>query len=148
MLNNRFLGHPAKNYVMTLGVLLWLLVVIFAMVKNPSVTDANAKMSLMKVDMTAMLANGGDVIYRDENAKFGGALLMLMVRKAGWTEQRRDAYAKTLVNIGWHQIQTGPVKFCKAGMIAEIHPSVADYKGVPVVLIGMRYDATTIKSCK
>ncbi|AJC20517.1 hypothetical protein [Pandoraea pulmonicola] len=144
MLNKKLFKH----YAIALGVVLWLFVVIFAMVKNPSTTDASAKMTMMKADMARMLANGGDVIYRNESAKFGGALLSIMIRKAAWTERLRDMYIETLVGLGWRQTQTGPATFCKGGVIAEIHPSVEDYKGVPVVLIGMMYDATTINSCK
>lgn len=137
-----------KHYAIVLGAVLWLFVVIFAMVKNSSTADASVKMTMMKADMSLILANGGNVIYRNENAKFGGALLSIMIRKEAWTEQLRDMYIETLVGLGWRQIQTGPATFCKGGMIAEIHPSVEDYKGVPVVLIGMRYDAETVNSCK
>lgn len=148
MKNRKLFNRPAKHYAIAFGVMLWLVVVIFAMVRNPSATDAGAKMTMMKADMRQMLANGGDVIHRSENAKFGGALLSILIRKEGWTEQLRKIYLKTLEDHGWRQIQAGVTSFCKEGVLVEIHQSIEDYKGVPVVLIGMRYNATTINTCK
>lgn len=148
MLNNHIWGRSAKHYLIALAVVLWLFVFIYALIKNPSTTDSSKKMSMMKVDMAMVLENGGAVVYRNENAKFGGALLSVMIRADSWSQQLRDKDIKTLVDLGWQQVLLSPASFCKQGVLAEIQENVGDYKSRPTNLISMRYNATTIKTCK
>lgn len=103
---------------------------------------------MMKADMATMLGNGGAVIYRNENAKFGGALLSVLIRTDSWSRQLRGQDIKTLVDLGWQQTPTTPTSFCKQGVMAGIQEDVGDYKNTPTVLISMRYNATTVKTCK
>ncbi|MFM0358990.1 hypothetical protein PQR12_36345 [Paraburkholderia nemoris] len=148
MPDNQIWGRPAKHYVVALAVVLWLFILIYAVIKNPSTTDASVRMSMMKADMATMLGNGGAVVYRNENAKFGGALLSLLIRTDSWSQQLRDRDIKTLVDLGWQQMPTSPASFCKKGVLAEIQENVGDYKNTSTVLISMRYNATTSKICK
>lgn len=148
MLGNQIWDRPAKYYVVALAVVLWLSILIYALIKNPSTIDASERMSMMKGDMATMLGNGGAVVYRNENAKFGGALLSVLIRTDSWSQQLRDRDVKTLVDLGWQQVPTSPASFCKQGVLAEIQESVGDYKNTPTVLISMRYNATTVKTCK
>ncbi|CAM2342036.1 hypothetical protein QZM46_29405 [Burkholderia vietnamiensis] len=142
------MNRPVKHYVIALAVVLWLFMLVYALVKNPSATDASEKIDMMNGDMAMMLVNGGNVVYRNENAKFGGALLSVLIRTDSWSNQLRERDIKTLVDLGWQQISTGPASFCKRGVIAEIQENVGNYKNVSTVLISMKYNATTIKACK
>lgn len=148
MLNNRIWNRPVKHYVVALAVMLWLFILIYALIKNPSTTDASERMSMMKNDMASMLENGGAVVYRNENAKFGGALLSVLIRMDSWSPQLREQDVKTLIDLGWQQVPTSPASFCKRGVLAQIQENVGDYKNTPTVLISMRYNATTVKACK
>jgi hypothetical protein len=148
MQGNRISGHPTRRYVVALVVVIWLFVLVYALIKNPSTTNAAQEMSVMKSDMGAMLANGGVVVYRNENAKFGGALLSVLVRTDSWSAQLRDRDIKTLIDLGWQQLPVSPSVLCKNGMLADIQEDVGNYKNISTVMISMKYNATTIKSCK
>lgn len=148
MLDNQILGHSVRRHLIALAVALWLFILIYALIKNPSTDDSSQKMSLMKGDMAIVLDNGGAVVYRKENAKFGGALLSVLIRADSWSQQIRENDIKTLVGLGWQQGLLSPASFCKQGMLAEINESVGNYKNMPTVLISMKYNATTIKTCK
>lgn len=148
MLVDKKMNRPVKHYVIALAVVLWLFMLVYALVKNPSATDASEKIDMMNGDMAMILVNGGNVVYRNENAKFGGALLSVLIRTDSWSNQLRERDIKTLVDLGWQQISTSPASFCKRGVIAEIQENVGNYKNVSTVLISMKYNATTIKACK
>ncbi|WP_157640595.1 hypothetical protein [Burkholderia ubonensis] len=145
---NRKFNRPIKRYAIALAVMLWLFMLVYALVKNPSTTDASEKINMMNGDMSIMLANGGNVVYRNENAKFGGALLSVLIRTDSWSNQLKEQDVKTLVELGWQKISMSPVSFCKRGVIAEIQENVGNYKNVSTVLISMKYNATTIRACK
>ncbi|WP_175946824.1 hypothetical protein [Burkholderia pyrrocinia] len=148
MSDNQNLSRPIKHYVIALAVVLWVFMIFYALVKNPSNTDAGEKISMMKADMATMLANGGRVVYRNENAKFGGALLSVLVRTDSWSRQLKDRGIKTLIDLDWRRVSDNSDSFCKQGVLAEIQENVGNYKNISTVLISMRYNATTINECK
>ncbi|QBC30123.1 hypothetical protein DRB87_00420 [Pandoraea sp. XY-2] len=59
MLSQQILGYPIKYYVAILTIALWLCILTYTLIRNPSTTDANHRMVMMKADMTEILANGG-----------------------------------------------------------------------------------------
>lgn len=148
MQKNRVFGSFARRYVVALGVALWLLVVVYALIKNPSTSNSTKEMGVMRADMEALLSNGGVVVYRNENAKFGGALLSVLIRTDSWSPQLRDRDIETLINIGWQQRQLNHFSLCKNGILLEIQEDVGDYRNVSTVLISMRYNPTTVSACK
>lgn len=105
-------------------------------------------MGVMKSDMGALLANGGVVVYRNESAKFGGALLSVLIRTDSWSPQLRDRDIETLIDLGWQQHQSNRFSLCKNGMLMDIQENVGDYKNMSTVLISMRYNPTTVRVCK
>ncbi|WP_431825928.1 hypothetical protein [Burkholderia sp. F1] len=125
----------------------WLFMLVYGLVKNPSTDNAGEKLSMMKYDMAAILENGRSVVYRNENAKFGGALLSVLVRTDSWSHQIQGRDIKILVNLGWKQVSANPDSFCKQGMFAELKEDAGNYRNAPTVLISMRYNATIIKAC-
>ncbi|MGZ2747203.1 hypothetical protein [Burkholderia stagnalis] len=148
MSDNKNSNRSVKRYAIALAVMLWVFMLVYALVKNPSTTDAGEKINMVKGDMAMMLANGGNVVYRNENAKFGGALLSVLVRADSWSHQLKEQDIKTLVDLGWRRVSTNPGSFCKQGMVAEIQEDVGNYKNVPTVLISIKYNATTIRACQ
>lgn len=101
----------------------------------------------MKADMATILANGGAIVYRHENAKFGGALLFVLIRKDSWSYELRDQNIATLIGLGWKMLPSTSASFCKKGTLADIQQSAGDYKNMSTVLISMKYNASTIKTC-
>lgn len=148
MQKNTIFGFFDKRYVVALIVVLWLFFVVYALMKNPSINNSTKEMGVMKADMEALLANGGVVVYRNENAKFGGALLSVLIRTDSWSPQLRDRDIGTLINIGWQPRQSSHLSLCKNGILMEIQEDVGDYKNVSTVLISMRYNPTTVSACK
>jgi hypothetical protein len=148
MFDNRIWGRPARQYLIALGVVLWLFALIYALAKNPSAADTGEKMTIMQSSMARLLLNEGSVVYRNENAKFGSALLSVLVRADSWSQELRDRNTKTLIDLGWQQVSTSADSFCNQSVLAEIRENVGDYKSIPTARISMRYNATTIKTCK
>lgn len=148
MKKNRIFGSCARQYVVALVVVLWLFVLVYALIKNPSANNSIKEMGVMKSDMGALLANGGVVVYRNESAKFGGALLSVLIRTDSWSPQLRDRDIETLIDLGWQQHQSNRFSLCKNGMLMDIQENVGDYKNMSTVLISMRYNPTTVRVCK
>lgn len=148
MLSQQILGYPIKYYVAILTIALWLCILTYTLIRNPSTTDANHRMVMMKADMTEILANGGAIVHRHENAKFGTALLFALIRKDSWSYELREQNIATLVDMGWKLLPATSASFCKHGVLAEIQQNAGDYENIPTVLISMKYNAATLKACR
>lgn len=147
MLKKNIAGRSVKYYLAIVIVPIWFSILLYALVKNPSATDAIHRLAAMKADMAATLANGGAIIYRHENAKYGGALLFVLIRKDSWSEQARYGSIETLANLGWKLRKISSTSFCKQGALARIQENAGDYKDAPTILISMEYNSATIKTC-
>jgi len=137
-----------KPYAIGGAIALWLIFISYALIKNPSSGDATGKLIIMKSDLSKLIENGGTVLYRNENAKFGGALLSILINKDTWTQQLKYKDMHTLVALGWQPIVNDAGSFCKEKMLAKIQEDVGDYKGQNTVYISMSYSATTAKICR
>ena|ERR1700754_933163 len=137
-----------KTYAIGGAIALWLICISYALVKNPSAGDATGKLIIMKSDLSKLIENGGTVLYRNESAKFGGALLSILINKDTWTQQLRYKDMHTLVALGWQPMMNDAGSFCKEKMLTKIQEDVNDYKGQNTVYISMSYSTITAKICR
>ena len=121
---------------------------IYALERNPSAHDSKRKLETMKQDINTMPQSGAVIAGRNENAKFGGALLIVRIRKESWTEEVEAKSIATLLGLGWEPIAKTAKSFCKQAMRLDIEKNPGGDADLPVVVVAMSYNATTIKTCR
>lgn len=142
-MTKRFLS---RRYLFAVVILvpIWAYFLYFAITENP--IDSQEKMVRMRADIENLLAVGGRVIEREENAKYGGAYISLVMSDIGWSAELMEKYEAALLRGGWVK-RTDLNAYCFNGMKIEIkrHAGMRDQSTVNY--IAAMYNAQTLKEC-
>jgi hypothetical protein len=114
---------------------------------NP--TDTATKLLFMSSDIDAVLRNGGHVVARTQNSKYGSALVFVTIDAESWSSELADRYTDTLWSLGWEKKSGEDQTFlCKNGVRADVYRDAEYNEGKPAYGLGMSYNARTIQQCK
>ncbi|WP_148654637.1 hypothetical protein [Paraburkholderia caribensis] len=121
--------------------------IFFAARSNP--TDAGKKLLFMSSDVDAVLRNGGHVVSRTQNSKYGSALIFVTIDADSWSSGLADSYTDTLRSLGWKKGSDEDRTFlCKNGARADVYRDAEYNEGKPAYGLSMSYNARTIQQCK
>jgi hypothetical protein len=128
-----------------LGVI-WLVLFIFILRTNPSVTTTKLKLGEMQKETDFLLKNGGDVIFSDDLAKYGVASLLRGMSFSSLTDEMYKKDMNDLVSNGWND--KGGGVFCKDGILLQFNRRAIFFKGIATVELHMNYSSKSIRYCK
>ncbi|MBM7124560.1 hypothetical protein ACFFJT_21110 [Dyella flava] len=117
----------------------------YALYINPSVTVTQSKLREMQQQASILLQNGGQVVYRDDLAKYGVASLL---RGISFVSLSDAAYTKDidgLVANGWASKGNGA--YCKDGVLLRFDRRPVSFQGGEVIKLDMDYSARSIHYC-
>lgn len=122
---------------------------IYALIVNPSSNESKERLKQMQSDLRALLPNETSVLYRQDFAKNGGALLLRGLSAAAWTPEFKSKYFDTLAGLGWRRVDPDGF-YCKNGMSISTYDHVTSYNGqsVQVIDITMDYSALSKRRCE
>ncbi len=121
--------------------------IFFAAKNNP--TDTVKKILFMSSDVDAVLRNGGHVVSRTQNSKYGSAFIFVTIDANSWSFGLADKYTDTLRALGWEKRSGEDRTFlCKDGVRADVYRDVEYNERKPAYGFGMSYNARTIQQCK
>ncbi|WP_242560573.1 MULTISPECIES: hypothetical protein [Pandoraea] len=137
-----------KRCLVTMALVFWVLIFFYALIKNPSLHESNVRISIMRSDTSTALEDDRIISYKYENSKYGSALLYVRIFKKDWTPQVRQASIDNFINLGWKPRKPSLNSFCKNGMLMDIQENPGSEGEIPIILISMTYNASTIKICR
>lgn len=136
-----------KPYAIALAIFVWGCVVFGGLTINPSVAESRTKLSMMKTDMDALKKQGGQVLAIDENAKFGGAILLVTFHDEGWSSDLVRRYEEALLFRNWKKVEGSSNRFCKNGVLAKIVANAGMRDGHVIHSVNMVFNSATIEQC-
>lgn len=124
-------------------------IAIYAIHKNPSLTESEEKLADMQLIIGKLLANGGQVIYQNDVAKFGGALSSRMIDANSLSDDQRKKDKEVLLSLGWRQVDHSSDQFCRNDVLLKFGGTIEGYyEEKPVVSILASFSARTKEICK
>ncbi|WP_213234114.1 hypothetical protein [Caballeronia sp. NK8] len=120
---------------------------LFSFKKNP--TDTGKQLQFMGHDMEIVLKNGGRIVDRDQNSKYGSAFIFVTIDAKSWSPSLADSYTITLRSLGWKEKRyENQDLICKDGVVAKIDRNMGFNEGKGAYGVSMSYNALTIQQCK
>lgn len=147
MLTKQGIWARYKVYVIALLICVWGALFFTAMSRNPSSGETQRQLVMMKSDMDALISHGGKVLNVYENAKYGGAILLLTLHDEGWSDNLVQMYEETLLKRDWKRLPGLSRAFCKNNAEARIVTNSGMKDGHGVNSLAMNFDAATITKC-
>jgi hypothetical protein len=124
------------------------MIFVYALKKNPSVSEAQSKFAMMKDDMGKLMSVGGKVVSSHQRSKYGGALIHKTLSDEGWSDDLIQKYEGILIERNWRKLVKSYRQYCKDGVLAEIEPNSGMHNGQGANGVSMTFDASTIEKCK
>lgn len=130
-----------KKYYPYIATLLGIIMISYALIRNPSFSESNLRFYMMKGDLDKLVIDKSNIISRREVNKYGVASIDLEIK--GQTIATDD-----LKKLGWSLMPGRKYTFCKDGMIYAMSLSDQIFLGMKVFDVNFRYDAQTVAACK
>lgn len=136
-----------KPHALALGVGICVLLLINAVVSNPTLGQAQSGLRMMRQEADAVLANGGKVIDRDTVAKYGVARLGFVIAAEGWSSALKQRYINTLIERNWTRLPGNDIRLCKGSTMVTLRTDAGMIGNQSVNTLQFLFDGWTKKEC-
>ena len=146
-LNAKYWLSRYKHLVIASTIGIWTLVVVSALFSNPSLNQAQLKLSEMNTDLDSLLVQGGKVVSSTKVAKYGRAHASRVIAMEGWSSALLARYVQTLQEKKWKRLPGPDLEFCRDGMLAVLKEDAGMLNKQSVNYLDVTFDAATIRKC-